>query len=246
MQPDGGVRRDEQRLAAICGLDDPVRRRLYDYVAGCGEPVGRDEAAAATGVGRPLAAYHLDRLVVLGLLTAGYRRTAGRRGPGAGRPAKVYARSDREFAVTLPPREYELAARLLAQAVEADPSGAALAGLRRAARELGSSLTPPRPAETAAAAGQLQAMRAALAGHGFEPAADPDGSLRLRNCPFHQLAARHPGVVCAMNLALLEGVAAGIGAGGIEPVLEPDPGRCCVVVRTREHPRPEKLERHDA
>ena len=245
MRRDGGVTGPEQRLAAICGLDDPVRRRLYDYVAGCGEPVGRDEAAAATGVGRPLAAYHLDRLTGLGLLTADYRRTAGRRGPGAGRPAKVYARSDREFAVTLPPREYELAARLLAQAVEADPSGAALAGLRRAARELGASLTPPRPAETAAVTGELQAMRAALAGHGFEPAADQDGTLRLRNCPFRQLAARHPGVVCAMNLALLEGVAAGIGASGLEPVLEPDPGRCCVVIRTRQYPPPENMEQHD-
>ena len=245
MRPAGGVTQEEQRLAAICGLDDPVRRRLYDYVAGCSEPAGRDEAAAATGVGRPLAAYHLDRLVGLGLLTADYRRAAGRRGPGAGRPAKVYARSDREFAVTLPPREYVLAARLLAQAVEADPSGASLAGLRRAARELGASLTPPRQAETAAAAGELQAMRAALAGHGFEPAADPDGSLRLRNCPFHQLAAQHPGVVCAMNLALLEGVAAGIGAGDLEPVLEPHPGRCCVVIRTRQYPPPETMERHD-
>ena len=155
---DGGLTRDSQRLAAICGLDDPVRRRLYDYVAGCREPVGRDDAAAAAGVGRPLAAYHLDRLVALGLLTADYRRTAGRRGPGAGRPAKVYARSDREFAVTVPPREYELAARLLAQAVEADPSGAALAGLRRAARELGAGLAAGQPAS--------RSRRRRAAGHG--------------------------------------------------------------------------------
>ena len=247
MRRDRGVTRDEQRLVAICGLDDPVRRRLYDFVASCREPVGRDEAAAATGVGRPLAAYHLDRLVGLGLLNADYRRPAGRRGPGAGRPAKVYARSDREFAVTVPPREYELAARLLAQAVEADPSGAALAGLRRAARELGTSLARPGPAGTAGRSA-LQTMADALAAHGFEPAADPDGSLRLRNCPFRQLAAEHPDVVCTMNLALLEGVAAGIGAadisaGGLDPVLEPEPGRCCVVVRTRQDTPPETMER---
>ncbi|HUZ53267.1 MAG TPA: transcriptional regulator [Streptosporangiaceae bacterium] len=245
MWRDRGVMRDEQRLAAICGLDDPVRRRLYDFVAGCCEPVGRDQAAAAIGVGRPLAAYHLDRLVGLGLLTADYRRPVGRQGPGAGRPAKVYARSDREFAVTVPPREYELAARLLAQAVEADPSGAALAGLRRAARQLGTSLARPCPPEAAAGRSALPAMRDALAAHGFEPAADPDGSLRLRNCPFRQLATRHPEVVCAMNLALLEGVAAGIGAGGLDPVLEPEPGRCCVMVRARQDTPPENMERHD-
>ena len=190
------------RSAGGCTTTSPDRR----------ERVGRDEAAAATGVGRPLAAYHLDRLVGLGLLTADYQRAAGRRGPGAGRPAKVYARSDREFAVTVPPREYELAARLLAQAVEADPSGAALAGLRRAARELGAGLAQAGPPGAAPAGGDMRAMGEALDAHGFEPAADQDGNLRLRNCPFRQLAVRHPDVVCAMNLALIEGVAAGIGA----------------------------------
>src|ERR1700729_1564531 len=101
-------------LAAVSSLDDPVRRRLYDFVA------GRDEAAGAAGIGRPLAAYHLDKLVELGLLTASYQRPPGRGGPGAGRPAKRYARSAAEFTVAVPPREYELAARLLAAAVEAD------------------------------------------------------------------------------------------------------------------------------
>ena len=98
------------------------------------EPVGRDEAAAAAGVGRALAVYHLDKLVEAGLLTASYQRPPGRGGPGAGRPAKLYTRSDREFAVTVPPREYQLAARLLVQAVESDPSGQIQAVLLEAAR----------------------------------------------------------------------------------------------------------------
>jgi len=89
-------------------------------------------------------------------------------------------------------------------------------------------------------------MGAALEAHGFEPAADQDGNLRLHNCPFHQLAARHPDVVCAMTLALLEGVAAGIGAARLHPVLEPGQDRCCVVVRTRPDTPPENRERHDA
>src|SRR5580704_18357452 len=105
-------------IAVLGSLDDPVRHRLYQFVAARGAPVGRDEAAAAAGIGRPLAAYHLDKLVELGLLTATYQRPADRTGPGAGRPAKLYARSGREFAVTVPPREYELAARLLAVGVQ--------------------------------------------------------------------------------------------------------------------------------
>jgi predicted ArsR family transcriptional regulator len=245
------MNREEQRLALIRGLDDPVRRRLYDFVSACGEQVGRDEAAAATGIGRPLVAYHLDRLVSLGLLTADYRRPGGRTGPGAGRPAKVYTRSGSEFAVTVPPREYELAARLLVEAVESEPSGWALAGLRRAARRHGSEIgRAARGRLPARGGGQhsspREIMHATLAEHGFEPVTDAD-SISLRNCPFHPLAARHRDVVCAMNLALLDGVATGIGGSDLHPVLDPAPGRCCVVVRADGRPTTrEPEERHDA
>jgi predicted ArsR family transcriptional regulator len=231
MQQNVAMNRDEQRHALVYGLDDPVRRKLYDYVSGSAEPVGRDEAAAAIDIGRPLAAYHLDRLVSVGLLTADYRRPPGRTGPGAGRPAKVYARSPREFAVTVPPREYELAARLLAEAVESDASGFSLACLKRAARRLGAEI-----GTAYGCTGEEEAMRAVLSEHGFEPFTDADGSMALRNCPFHQLAERHREVVCTMNLALLEGVTAGIGAQDVRPALEPEPGRCCVVVRTGTDP----------
>ena len=56
------VEQEGSGLAALSGLDDPVRGRLYRFVSGQAEPVGRDEAAAAVGIGRPLAAYHLDKL----------------------------------------------------------------------------------------------------------------------------------------------------------------------------------------
>ncbi|HEV2242185.1 MAG TPA: helix-turn-helix domain-containing protein, partial [Streptosporangiaceae bacterium] len=128
---------DDPVLTSVSTLSDPVRARLYDFVAGSREPVGRDEAAAAVGIGRAIAVYHLDKLVESGLLTASYRRPPGRSGPGAGRPAKRYARSGREFTVTVPPREYELAAHLLAQAVAADQGGASRAALRDAARRFG-------------------------------------------------------------------------------------------------------------
>jgi len=209
-------------LASVSSLDDPVRRRLYEVVRERAEPVGRDEAAAAAGVGRALAVYHLDKLVEAGLLTASYQRPPGRSGPGAGRPAKLYMRSDREFAVTVPPREYELAARLLVQAVEADPSGRSRAVLLEAARRLG--------AELAGAAGAAGDLEGALAGHGYEPSRGGDGVIRLRNCPFHQLAEQHRDVVCGMNLGLIEGILAGLGAAGLRPVLDPQPGHCCVAI----------------
>ncbi len=131
---------DDADLASLSSLDDPVRGSLYEFVSGCGRPVGRDEAAAAVGIGRALAVYHLDKLVQAGLLSVTYQRLAGRSGPGAGRPAKLYTRSGREFAVSVPPREYELAARLLVQAVGADQTGQTRAALDSAARQLGTQL----------------------------------------------------------------------------------------------------------
>jgi predicted ArsR family transcriptional regulator len=217
-------------LASLSSLDDPVRSQLYRYVAASSRPVGRDEAAAAAGIGRALAVYHLDKLVEAGLLTASYQRPAGRGGPGAGRPAKLYARSGREFAVSVPPREYELAARLLVQAVGTDASGQSRAALADAARQHGSHLgaghrdssTDPR-----------QRLTAALQQHGFAPFDAADGAIRLRNCPFHHLAEQDRPTVCGMNLALVEGLATGLGAVGLHPVLDPQPGHCCVAIQDR-------------
>ena len=236
-------------LAALSSLDDPVRRRLYEVVRERTEPVGRDEAAAAAGVGRALAVYHLDKLVEAGLLTASYQRPPGRGGPGAGRPAKLYTRSDREFAVSVPPREYELAARLLVEVVESDPSGQSRAALVEAARrlgaELGGRLRPGRAGQEEALAAHgyvgleealpghgYVGLEEALAGHGYEPRRGDDGVIRLRNCPFHQLAEQHRDVVCGMNLGLIEGILTGLEMDGLRPSLDPRPGQCCVAIGT--------------
>jgi predicted ArsR family transcriptional regulator len=236
-------------LAAVSSLDDPVRARLYEVVSASSGAIGRDEAAAAAGIGRPLAAYHLDKLVELGLLTATYQRPADRTGPGAGRPAKLYARSGREFAVTVPPREYELAARLLAVGVQSDSSGDSSAAVRAAARRYGASLASGSQS-TVTADASSQEVQTALRQHGFEPWRAADGAVRLRNCPFHQLAAEHRDLVCGMNLALIDGLIEGAGASDLHPELDPEPGRCCVVIiddsqqPRRGQPRPQQ-ESHE-
>ena len=231
-------------LASLSTLDDPVRRRLYEVVTRQPGPVGRDEAAAAAGVGRALAVYHLDKLVESGLLAATYQRPAGRSGPGAGRPAKLYARADREFMVTVPPRSYELAARLLAQAVETDDSGRSRTALGQIARRLGTELGygyraeadsrgAPGDAQGASSGGPRSVaacdMEDALTRQGYEPCRG-GGVIRLRNCPFRQLAERHREVVCGMNLTLIEGLAEGLGTDSWHPVFDPQPGYCCVAL----------------
>lgn len=218
-------------IDAIAALQDPVRRRLYEYVAAQGREVGRNEAAEAAGVTRTLAAHHLDKLAEAGLLESGSRRLSGRSGPGAGRPAKVYTRAQAELSVSLPARDYHTAAALLAEAAE---QAGLDAGLSAAARRRGEALRG-----SAAPCGGLEEAMEILAARGYEPhledAEDTKGAsgapasvVRMRNCPFHAVAERFPPLVCGMNLALLEGL---FGTDGpVRARMDARPGECCVVV----------------
>lgn len=212
-------------LSAVAVLGDPARRRLYDYVCGQDHEISRDEAAAATGLARAAAAGHLDKLAAAGLLSVTFRRPAGRTGPGAGRPAKLYRRSDAEFQVSVPPRDYRVIAEILAEVAEV--TGAEPAVHRVARRRGARAGRAARAADPAASAVGL--VTSALSAQGYEPVAD-GGRIRLRNCPFHVLAAEHPPLICGMSLALVEGLLEGCAAKRLTAGLDPRPGECCVVL----------------
>ncbi|HEU0245178.1 MAG TPA: helix-turn-helix domain-containing protein [Candidatus Limnocylindrales bacterium] len=213
-------------LEAIAPLADPVRRRLYELVVGADAPVDRDAAAAAAGIGRANAAFHLDRLAEAGLLDVEFARRSGRSGPGAGRPAKFYRRPEREISVSLPQRQYELAAELLAEGVERRPEAAA--GVLDAARRRGAALGEGSPAGD-----RDEALLAVLDGEGYEPVTTDDGVVRLRNCPFDALVDDHRELTCSMNLALLTGLADAVGQTQLHPVADPRDGFCCVALVRR-------------
>ncbi len=217
---------------AVAALAEPARRALYGFVVSQTEPVSRDQAAAGAGVARHVAKFHLDKLVDDGLLDFGYRRPPERTGPGAGRPAKVYRRSRREFSVSLPLRRYEFAGRLFAQAVtDAAQSGVPVTvTLARTARTAGRSLgeTARRRAGPRRGHGALRdAAVQVLEECGYEPRCEP-GGVTLVNCPFHSLAQDYTDLVCGMNLELLEGLLEGLERTGLEARLDPDDQRCCV------------------
>ena len=236
-------RRLQNDLAALSNLDDPVRRRLYQYVASEDRPVGRDEAAAAAHIGRTLAAYHLDKLAEHELLSVSYERLGKRRGQGGGRPAKLYSRPPRELTVSIPPRDYLLAGRLLVAASERDANGSTREALAEAARALGAEAGTARTKGRAASVpARRRAVVAALRERGYEPHEDDQGVIWLRNCPFHELAQQNRGIVCSMNLSLLEGLLAGLETNDFSPSLEIEPGRCCVVLRPRAQRKPSQSQ----
>jgi predicted ArsR family transcriptional regulator len=205
----------------MAALVDPVRRSLYDYVRRQDHPVTREEAADARAVSRNLAAFHLDKLVEVGLLRSRYE--APRNQPrGRGRTPKVYEPAG-GLEVSVPERRYELVGRILADAMadnQGDAGQAALAEAERHGRRLGE-------AARYQSEGEIGILLAEL---GFEPRPGPPGRIVLDNCPFHALAVRQPALICGLNRAFVEGLLAGLGATGLAARLAPRPDACCVEV----------------
>lgn len=211
----------------IGALSDDTRRALYEYVASQHEPVSREQAATALGVRAHKVNFHLDRLVEEGLLDVEYRRLSGRTGPGAGRPSKLYRRSSQEFALSLPPRRYDLVGDILAASVTRASAGEPLdAALQESARDHGVETGRARPHGGEATISDLCAT---LAEQGYEPS-DEAGVVELHNCPFDAIADKHRTLVCGLNESYVQGVADGMGCAQADARLEPGEGRCCVRV----------------
>lgn len=218
-------------IAAVAALDDELRRGMYEFIRHARRPVTRDEAAAAVGISRKLAAFHLDKLVDAGLLTARFEPVGGIR--KAGRTPKVYEPADVDIRVSIPPRQHDLLADILLEAVltEGESETAWQAALRTA-RERGHQLGAAERERIRP--GKLGVERAlthaetVLTQYGFEPSRQSPGCVRLLNCPFHPLAAQSPDLACGINHAFLAGFLAGLHAPAVEATLAPRAGECCV------------------
>jgi predicted ArsR family transcriptional regulator len=229
------MRRIEEEAERYEVLEDEQRRRVYLIVRRATRAMSREEVAEAAGISKGLAAFHLDRLLEAGFLHAHYARPPGAGGPGAGRPAKRYASSDVEVAVLIPHRNYDLAGRVLARAIEdAGPAEAVRDRVVELAaaegRAIGAALRKERHHRRLSRAASLAAAADLAEELGYEPVTEA-GQVVLRNCPFHVLAATAPDLVCGLNRAFLAGALAGLGAGSVTADLVPEDGRCCVLLR---------------
>ena len=225
----------EAMVAGVAALADPTRRSIFRFVVASPEAVSRKEVADGVGLAEHVAKFHLDKLAEDGLLEFELRRPPGRRGPGAGRPAKHYRRAARELSVSVPERRYEFAGQLLARAIEGagDARGPVLAGLCQAATEQGRMLGAvviERAGPGARRSAVEGAIRQVLGEAGYEPR-DESHDVVLANCPFHSLAQEHTDLVCGMNLDLLSGLLSRLEHARLAAALDPVPGQCCVKLR---------------
>jgi predicted ArsR family transcriptional regulator len=228
----------DRQVGRIAALAEPIRRALYRYVSTEPGPVGREQAASAVGVAPHVAKFHLDKLEADGLLDSEYSRPPGRSGPGAGRPAKRYRRAKREVSVSLPERRYDLAGRVMAQAIDAAESGTPLAdALHEAAAEAGRRLGDraiARLGRRRSLAAFGQAINGVLSDFGYEPRTGDDDAVTLANCPFHALVQEHTDLVCGINLDLIDALLETCGGSGMQARLDPAPDRCCVTLVRRQ------------
>jgi predicted ArsR family transcriptional regulator len=215
---------------AVHLLAEPNRRLVYDIVRAARRPLTRDEVADTAGVSRRLAAFHLDQLADAGLLAVDFARPPGRRGPGAGRPAKRYTARPAEVTVSVPGRRYDVVARILAAGLRDADGDDAVAATRRAAetegRAVGSRWTSEGPMSAGATVARVGE---ALGDLGYEPTPEGDGALRLANCPFHAVVDVAPELVCGINECFIAGVLGGMaGHPDVVARLAPAPPDCCV------------------
>jgi predicted ArsR family transcriptional regulator len=216
-----------RRVTMLGALADPVRRALYRFVSDQPGPVSRSQAADGVAVARHTAKFHLDRLVEEGLLVTEFRRLTGRSGPGAGRPAKLYRRARKEVSVSLPHRRYDLAAQVLADAVERSLDGVPMPdAITQAAGQAATDVIDAASDDRDAP--DLDRFARTLAPYGYEPR--PGHDLVLANCPFDRLADEHRDLVCGMNLSFVGAVTERLGCRGVQAQLDPDESHCCVRV----------------
>jgi predicted ArsR family transcriptional regulator len=214
--------------ASVAALVEPVRRALYEYVRRQDHAVTREEAADAQGISRNLAAFHLDKLVDVGLLRARYQAT-GDQPRGRGRTPKVYEPASGGMTLTIPERRYQLVAEILADAIAQAPADARADAIVRAAergRQIGGQC-----ANDVGRATDLPSAIRTLDELGFEPRLELGDRVILKNCPFHAVAQRQPELVCGLNHAFVGGILAGLGTR-LSAHLVPRQGACCVEVRS--------------
>ncbi|MCM2578389.1 helix-turn-helix transcriptional regulator [Streptomyces meridianus] len=200
------------------------RREVLDLVQGAGAPVGVAEVAEHLGVHANTARSHLDALLAEGSVERTLERPSG-----PGRPRTVYTPRpgmDRDG-----PRSYLLLAQVLLGhlASGGEDAGEAAARAGRAwGRHLMDSPPPFRHLTDGAAIARLTALLDDL---GFAPqsvgddAERPD-AIRLRHCPFLELAEDYGPLVCQVHLGLMQGSLTELGttitAARLEPFAEPD------------------------
>ena len=207
---DSGSDSGAPRLDVLKALGDNTRYAIYLELARAGSPRSTADIAESLGLHPNTVRPHLERMRDVGLLQV----EADGRG-SVGRPQHRYALAADAPTLGLEPPAFPLLARMLAPlaaASELEPDDVALVGA-----EAGRAMA--LAGRTAARQDCVAAITTMLAELGFDPAvvADDDvATIAFTHCPFAELAAAHPEVVCHLHRGLIQGYVEQIGGASVE------------------------------
>ena len=162
--------------------------------------------------------FHLDTLVSAGRVE---QVAADRRGPG--RPALMFKATRRMDPGG--PRRYRVLAEILASGLanNKDAEAKALAAGLAWGRQL---KPPPQSSETPDVEESIEHLVDLLDDFGFEPERDGDQQVRLRHCPFLELAETRSAVICPVHQGIMQGALetwkAPVTVDRLEAFVEPD------------------------
>lgn len=182
-------------LDRLAAAGDPQLRRILLYARSRRDPFTAADAAAELEVHRNVARSRLDRLAEAGFLEVALERRGGRRGPGAGRPAKVYRVAPELDGVEFPDRRLAELTSLLVMRV---PARGRPKALRETGEEFGrrlatsAALQPSRNVATG-----LERVCDALGRLGFQVSIvsleGDRAELASPTCPLRPLIVSYPG-----------------------------------------------------
>ena len=199
---------------------NPRRAAVLDALRCSDEALGVTELAERLGIHPNTVRFHLDALVAEGLVDRSLDDPSGR-----GRPRTVHAPHpgmDRGGQ-----RRYQLLAKILLSQLSSSPGAGATA--QAAGRNWGGYLVEQvPPSHQTGAAEAKQRLNTMLTDLGFapEPVSDSGDRIRLRHCPFLELAEEYSATLCPLHLGLMQGalteIRAPVAATRLEPFAEPD------------------------
>ncbi len=213
----------ERRISDLTSaLGDPTRRAIYIAIRESSEPLTTSNVAELFGIHPNVARHHLDRLAAGGYLEVSQHRPSGKRGPGAGRPAKSYQTSSKEVSVHFAPRRFEMLVDMLIRVLNEIAPEDVAAVAERVGQSYGRDLaaeigTPKEPGYEEA----VQAVASAMTGLGFSVDPDVEGQkLLTTHCPFGEAATSHPEAMCSLDRGIVAGLFGALSFQ-CEPVMIP-------------------------
>lgn len=181
-------------MDALDAIGDPELREALAFARSQARPVSADELGTARGVHRNVARSRLERLVSAGLLHATYERRTGRTGPGAGRPAKVYAVVPELTALEFPVRRYESLLGLLVDALPGARRGERLRAVGFAFGEELAQAAGLRPTRSVRAGFERMCEAVRTLGYqtSLEEVSDRGAVIATPTCPLRPLVRARP------------------------------------------------------